>query len=206
MQSQSKALIPDYCFDPTQNFSHKQILWLKYISFRDSVQIQHCFNNLEKKIGPFPVDGYCKETDTVYEFQGCFMHGCPKYCNSKCFNPLKKQTMGYLYKTCSEKSRFIKSIVKQFIEIWECAWDRNVKENVDLKEFCSNTDVIPASKPRDALFGGRTNAAQLYHKCGDREKIKYYEVTSLYPFVQKTKPYLFGENIHRSKYTEVNTQ
>jgi hypothetical protein len=52
MKSQSIALIPDYGCDPTQNFSHKQILWLKYISFRDSVQIQHCFNNLEKKNWP----------------------------------------------------------------------------------------------------------------------------------------------------------
>jgi hypothetical protein len=61
MKSQSKALIPDYGFDPTQNISHKQILWLKYISFRDSVQIQHCFNNLEKKIGPYPEDGFVKK-------------------------------------------------------------------------------------------------------------------------------------------------
>ena len=151
---------------------------------------------------PYPVDGYCKETDTVYEFQGCFMHGCPKCFNSNSFNPLKKQTMGYLYKTCSERTRFIKSIVKQFIEIWECEWDRNVKENTELKDFCSNTDVIPALKPRDALFGGRTNAAKLYHKCGDGEKIKYYDVTSLYPFVHKTKPYPFGAP---KIFTEVNT-
>ncbi len=135
MKSQSIALIPDYGFDPSQNFSHKQILWLKYISFRDSVQIQHCFNHLEKKICPYPVDGYCKDTDTVYEFQGCFMHGSPKCLSSNSYNPLKKQTMGYLCKTCSERTLFIKSIVKQIIKIWECEWDRNVKENSELKEF-----------------------------------------------------------------------
>jgi hypothetical protein len=84
------------------------------------------------------------------------MHGCPKFFNSNSFNPLKKQTIGYLYKTCSERTLFTKSIVKQFIEIWECEWDRNVKENVNLKEFCSNTDVIPSLKPRDALFCGNT--------------------------------------------------
>ncbi len=127
-------------------------------------------------MGPYPVNGYCKETDAVYEFQGCFMHGCPKCFNSNSFNPLKKQTMFYLYKTCSERTRFIKSIVKQFIEIWECKWDRNVKENTEL--FCSNTDVIPALKPRDALFGGNTNAAKLYHNSSVGEKIKYYDVTS----------------------------
>ncbi len=74
--------------------------------------------------------------------------------------------MGNFNKTCSERTLF-KSIVKQLIEIWECDWDSNVKENVELKEFCSNTDVIPSLKPRDALFGGRTNAAQLYNECGD---------------------------------------
>ena len=98
MKSQSIALIPDYGFDPTQNVSPKQRIWLKYISFTDRIQIQHCFNNSEKKIGLYPVDGYCKETDTVYEFQGYFMHGCPKCFNSISFNPLKKQPMGYLYK------------------------------------------------------------------------------------------------------------
>jgi hypothetical protein len=65
MKSQSIALIPDYGFDLT-HISNKQILWLKYISFRDSVQIQQFYNNLEKQIGPYPVDGYCKETGTVY--------------------------------------------------------------------------------------------------------------------------------------------
>ncbi len=81
------------------------------------------------------------------------MHDCPKCFSSNSFNPLKKQTMGYLYKTCSQRTLFIKSIVKQFIEIWECEWDRNVKEIVELKEFCSNSDVIPSLKPLDALFG-----------------------------------------------------
>jgi hypothetical protein len=48
------------------------------------------------------------------------MHGCPKCFSSNSFNPLKKQTMGYLYKFCSERTLYIKSVVKQFIEIWNC--------------------------------------------------------------------------------------
>ena len=38
---------------------------------------------------------------------------------------------------------------------------------------------------RKALYGGRTNAVRLYHKCENGEKIRYIDVTSLYPFVQK---------------------
>jgi hypothetical protein len=75
------------------------------------------------------------------------MHGCPKCFSSNSFYPLKKQTIGYLYKACSERTLFIKCIVKQFIEIWECEWDRNVKENLEVKEFCSNSDVSPSLKP-----------------------------------------------------------
>jgi hypothetical protein len=108
------------------------------------------------------------------------MHGCPKCFNSKIFNPLKKQTMGYLYKTCSERARFIKSIVKQFIDIWECEWDRNIKENTELKDFCSNT-----------------NAAKLNHKFGDGEKIKYYDFTNLNClFKKQTLSIWCSKNIH----------
>ena len=43
--------------------------------------IRYCTNELKvhkkflrlKKIGPYPVTGYCKETDTVYKFQGFFI-------------------------------------------------------------------------------------------------------------------------------------
>ncbi len=47
-------------------------------------------------------------------------------------------------------------------------------------------------KPRDALFGGRTNAFKLYHKCKANENIKYIDYTSLYPYVQKYGVYPIG--------------
>ncbi|MGL6054895.1 MAG: DNA polymerase [Vibrio metschnikovii] len=47
-------------------------------------------------------------------------------------------------------------------------------------------------RPRDALFGGRTNAYTLYHKMVEGEKISYLDFTSLYPFCQARKTYLIG--------------
>ena len=47
-------------------------------------------------------------------------------------------------------------------------------------------------KPRNALFGGRTNAAKLYHKVCNDEKILNYDFTSLYPSVQRDNYYLVG--------------
>jgi hypothetical protein len=65
-----------------------------------------------------------------------------------------------------------------------------VKSNRDgVQEMIKRLDVKPALKPSDALYGGRTNAAKLYHECAPNQKIKYYDITSLYPFVQKTCKY-----------------
>lgn len=69
------------------------------------------------------------------------------------------------------------------------------KLNSELVEFikknpflCLNSDI----KPRDALFGGRVNASKLYHKCSSDEKIKHYDIRSLYPYVQKYGIFPFG--------------
>ena len=61
-----------------------------------------------------------------------------------------------------------------------------------MEQFITNNPIIEALKPRDALYGGRTNAFQLYYKCKPNEKIKYYDFTSLYPAVQKQEVYPIG--------------
>ena len=53
--------------------------------------------------------------------------------------------------------------------------------------------VEPLS-PRDAFFGGRTNALKLHYesKEDEGEQIKYVDMTSLYPWVNKTHEYPVG--------------
>ena len=83
--------------------------------------------------------------------------------------------------------------MNNLIEIWECQWDQLVKENPQITEFIKNEkDIRPDLKPRDALFGGRTNAALLYYKAKWNEKIKYVDFTSVYPSVMKTCKFPVG--------------
>ena len=49
--------------------------WLSYISEKEDLYIQHVRNDGEKRVGDYSLDGYCEETNTAYEFQGCFWHG-----------------------------------------------------------------------------------------------------------------------------------
>ena len=57
------------------NQSIKAVKWLSYISEKEGICIQHVRNGGEKRVGNYSLDGYCEETHTAYEFQGCFWHG-----------------------------------------------------------------------------------------------------------------------------------
>ena len=55
--------------------SNVAVTWLSYISEKEDLYIKHVRNGGEKRVGPYSLDGYCQETNTAYEFQGCFWHG-----------------------------------------------------------------------------------------------------------------------------------
>ena len=55
--------------------SIEAIKWLSYMSEKEGICIQHVRNGGEKRFGNYSLDGYCEETHTAYEFQGCFWHG-----------------------------------------------------------------------------------------------------------------------------------
>ncbi|GBN74707.1 hypothetical protein AVEN_224458-1 [Araneus ventricosus] len=57
-----------------------------------------------------------------------------------------------------------------------------------VKEFLKTHDVTDRLKPRDAFFGGRTNAIKLYHEGA----AKYIDFTSLYPWCNKYCRYPLG--------------
>ena len=61
-----------------------------------------------------------------------------------------------------------------------------MKNDVEIKHFVQDEeDIRPDLSPRDALFGGRTNAAILYYKIKQDERIEYVDFTSVYPSVMK---------------------
>jgi hypothetical protein len=104
-------------------YSKKQILWLNYISKTNNIKIQHALNDGEYKIDKYKADGYCKETNTVYEFFGDFYHGNPHRYDKNKFNPICKKTMGELYEQTIQRNKHIISKGYNLITIWESEWD-----------------------------------------------------------------------------------
>ena len=105
------------------HISKLQIQWLDFISKIRNITIQHGKNSEEFKISNtrFKADGYCKETNTIYEFHGDYWHGNPNI-----YNPCEKtyfgKTFGELYEKTLKREQQIKDIGFNLITIWESDW------------------------------------------------------------------------------------
>ena len=69
-------------------------------------------------------DGYCKETNTIYEFHGDYFHGNPKIYLEKDKNDVCNKTMGYLYKKTLEREQKIKELGFNLEVMWESNWNK----------------------------------------------------------------------------------
>ena len=181
--------------------SHEALQWLSYTAEKEGIRMQHDRNGGEKRVGPYSLDGYCEETHTAYEYQGCYWHGknltcilnysihdnvkkkiykclfflgCPEcYKKRDTQNPgADNKPMEELYKNTQNKIKYLKDRGFEVVEKWGCAFKKELKQNEELKQFVKDHGFIEPLQPRDAFFGGRTNASKLLHECQGDEKIK----------------------------------
>ena len=202
-----KHLVPNtIAVEPPQGWRGARVnqSWtaLQWLAYRQSLTphvIQHVRNGGERRLitdkGPVYVDGFEEASNTVYEFMGCLWHGCPDCCQYKRWrqygaNP--DRTLDELYEATCEKLKSLQRAGFNLIVEWECHWEKKVKATPDLQTFLNTMTMVPPLQPRDAFFGGRTGAVALYHRATQGEKIFYIDVTSLYPWVNKTKTYPLG--------------
>jgi hypothetical protein len=112
------------CPKCSSNHSKAQIQWLNFIQSKDNITIQHAENIGEFKIQntPFKADGYCQETNTIYEYHGDFWHGNPDKYISQHIHPITKQTFGELYEKTLKREAQIRDMGFNLITIWESDW------------------------------------------------------------------------------------
>ena len=107
--------------------SKKCVEWIEKIMEKENIYIQYSKNEGEYIIPGtrYTADGFCKETNTIYEFQGCFYHGCPLCFKDRMNNINNKtgKTYNELYEKTCKKNNIIKSMGYNLIEIWECKYD-----------------------------------------------------------------------------------
>ena len=112
----------------TKKISLSSIEWLDFMNKTDDRLIQKNgkrnriifgWGSSEVKIGPYKVDGFSRNGEKVliYEFQGCFFHGC-ELCNKKGLNKNDPLRYEYLSKIANV----------EIITMQECSWMRMRKK------------------------------------------------------------------------------
>ena len=163
-----------------------QIAWLNYVARNENIHLQHVNNShklgagevqipiqahMEYKRGKntAKVDGYDPLTKTVYEFHGCFWHGCP-YCYEpsqivpmRSYTCVDKKTgkektievrMGNLYANTQRKMMKLWQSEYLVVKMWECEWKKLCKQNKINPSGDIPKPYLEPLVPRDAYFGG----------------------------------------------------
>lgn len=66
----SIAMVPTHGYINKTVFSPDSIEWLDFVAHKQGLQIQHALNQAgERKIAGLSVDGYCEDTNTIYQYQ-----------------------------------------------------------------------------------------------------------------------------------------
>ena len=119
---------------PAQPYGHMAVQWLTWEAAKNGCTIRHQVNGREKRIGKLPIDGWCAQTRTAYQFHGCFWHGCPKcHTDPEETNTLNGKTMGTLLENTRRNTAYLRRHVET-VEMWECDW-KELRDEPDVKIF-----------------------------------------------------------------------
>ena len=123
---------------------------------------------------------------------GCCWHGCEKcYQDDNIVLPNGK-TAGRQRELDKKRLDYIKSQVQQVEVYWECEIKEMLAKDKDMKKKFENYIDNGPIDIRSGFYGGRTGPLKLFHAAQPGERISYYDVTSLYPFINVTTNYPTG--------------
>ena len=111
--------------------SRKAINWIKDIASNSGINIQHAMNGGEYRIPGtrYKADGFCANTNTIYEFYGDKWHGNLHVYNEtdKC-HPFSQLTAGELNHNTMQREQELKALGYRVVSIWEHEYDHNKEQ------------------------------------------------------------------------------
>ena len=157
MPENSIAIIPPEGYPNQKNYSIKAVRWLQSEAKTRGIELKHALNGGEQRINGHYVDGYHEESRTVFEFYGCYWHGCSIHFPDR--NRVQHHhclAMHQLYVQTIGQSEELRRAGYHVVEFWESDYDKRYKEDPDLRTLVDSefTNMEPL-RPRDAFFGGR---------------------------------------------------
>ncbi|CAK5015611.1 unnamed protein product [Meloidogyne enterolobii] len=192
LKAEHIGIVPERGYDNAENQSRIAFKFMEWYAEENHVEIQTAYSiEGEKRIGNYRLDGWVESQQLGIEINGCCWHGCIKcYPDDNIVLPNGK-TAGRQREQDNKRLEFIKSQIK--VEVyWECEILDMVKKDKEMRQKFNNYIDNGPIDIRSAFFGGRTGPLKLFHQVQPGEKISYFDVTSLYPFINVTTKYPTG--------------
>jgi len=166
---------------------------LNWYASENNVKVQTAYSDGgEKKVGKYRLDGWIEEQRLGIEINGCAWHGCSRcYPHDNTILPNGKSAGKQ-----REQDRIRLDYIQQQnvkIEVfWECDIKNMLSKSKEMKRSFNNYMDGGPIDIRSCFFGGRTGPLKLFYAPSQGEKISYYDVTSLYPYINVTTKYPIG--------------
>lgn len=186
------AIPPVIGYEPKRQQSHIASVWLDYLESTENISI-----NREVQLGQYYADGYHPESRRVYEFFGCYFHGCKKCFPTKrnvTMNNISGLSMSQLAEGTRKKIAFYKENKWDMTTIYECELKEQLNACPEMERFFKKTGK-KFKKPiniRDCYYGGRVETIKFLREVQQGEVIKYFDINSLYPAMLKLKKFPKG--------------
>ena len=174
-----------------QPYGQMAVQWINCESDRTGCTIRHQANGREKRIGKLPVDGWCVETRTAYQFHGCFWHGCPKcHTDPEETNPKNNKTMAELLADTKKHTTYLRRHVK-VVEMWECEW-KEIRKEPDVKSF-----LAPARRQKWNMTQNEILAAVIDGTLFGMIECDIHVPPELRPYFSEMQPIFKNANVSR---------
>ncbi|XP_071104130.1 uncharacterized protein [Haliotis cracherodii] len=160
------AILPPQGYQPKRNYSQACMHWLHYLMETDPhLHLQHHRNGGEKEFTcgegqhRYNVDGYDLATGTIYEFLGCFWHGCQACHKTQCgeLHPVLGTSLGARYTDTHYRLSLLSQHpeVKRIVTLWEHEFTKMQRVDSALRAFLQGPHCIHVPgplNPHDAFY------------------------------------------------------
>ena len=136
------GILPSNGYRRVDKHSQKAIEYLLWVEKTYGRQLEHAgrgrehvLPNRKKADGylpPLPGDNH---RGRVFEFHGCWCHGCPRcYPRNRNERKVYNQSMNHVYEKTIAKAQQIRDMGYEYKEIWEHEWDR-LRKTIAIKNY-----------------------------------------------------------------------
>ena len=80
--------------------------------------------------------------------------------------------MEQLFEDTVKKVRHLEDQGFEVKQKWGCKLVKEMEHDEDMRRYFEEYELVDPLQPRDAFYGGRTNAAKLLYECQDDEEIR----------------------------------